>query len=80
MLNARFLTTVAPSASDGSPDIAGIRAFVIEGDTGITYRAGVWHGSMIGLSEPTHLAVLMWRRGQGDDEFFELHGAIRVVA
>jgi ureidoglycolate lyase len=70
MAVSRFLVIVAPSAADGGPDPAGIRAFVGGPGQGITYRAGTWHHGMVALDAPALFAVMMWKDGGARDEVF----------
>jgi ureidoglycolate lyase len=67
---SRYLIIVAPMAADGGPDVAGVCAFVANGDQGITYRLNTWHHGMRVLDEPGDFAVLMWCDGTSDDEEF----------
>lgn len=67
---SRYLVIVAPMAADGGPDVAEVRAFVANGDQGITYRMNTWHHGMTVLDRPGEFAVLMWCDGtDGDEEF-----------
>ena len=64
----RYLVIVAPMAADGGPDVAGVCAFVANGDQGITYRLNTWHHGMMVLDAPGSFAVLMWCDGTSGDE------------
>jgi ureidoglycolate lyase len=68
----RYLVVVAPSSADGSPDLAGLRAFVVPGTRGVIYRQGVWHAGARVLDGPGAFAVLMWRGSANDDEFIDI--------
>jgi ureidoglycolate lyase len=68
MLNSDFLAIVTPNLPDGSPNLSELRAFLFEGNTGLTYRLGVWHASMIGISNLATFSVLMWRGEDSKDE------------
>ena len=77
---SRYLVVVAPDGRDGGPDLAGVRAYVAEGDQGFTYRCGIWHHEMIALDETAVMAVLMWCDGSnGDEEFLDLATPFDVV-
>lgn len=65
----RYLVTVAPSKSDGSPDLDAVRSFVVPGNRGVIYGRGVWHAGASVLDRPGAFAVLMWRGSSSDDEF-----------
>ena len=76
---SRYLVIVAPEGGEGGPDLAGVKAFVAEGDQGITYRCGVWHHDMTVLDETAVMAVLMWCDGSsGDEEFLDLDTPFEV--
>jgi ureidoglycolate lyase len=64
---SRYLVTVMTAATDGRPDPASARAFVVPGTIGVAYREGVWHASMTVLDEEASFAVFMWRGGPDDD-------------
>ena len=77
---SRYLIVVAPDRGDGGPDLAGARAFVAEGNQGITYRCGTWHHDMTVLDETAVMAVLMWCDGSsGDEEFLDIDTPFDVV-
>ena len=77
---SRYFVVVAPDSSDGSPDLARVRAFVAGARQGITYRRGVWHHGMTVLDETTEMAVIMWCDGSsGDEEFLEIDAPFDVV-
>lgn len=76
---SRYIVLVAPSAADGMPDHANLRAFWSPGHHGITYSAGVWHHGIVVVDGPAHFAVLMWRVGGGrDDEFCDLPAPVTL--
>lgn len=72
LVGERYLVVVAPSAPDGTPDAAGVRAFVVPATLGVVYRPGVWHASILALDVPASFAVLMWRGAATDDEFADI--------
>jgi ureidoglycolate lyase len=45
----RYIVLVAPHSATGAPDMLRARAFVVPGDTGISYAADSWHHPMIVL-------------------------------
>jgi len=65
----RWLIVVAPHASHGGPDLAGLRAFIATGRQGVTYRPNTWHHGLTVLDRPGRFAVFMWRAGSKDEEF-----------
>jgi ureidoglycolate lyase len=72
---------VAPDAADGTPDLTGVRAFVLGAGTGVTYRRAVWHGPMTVLDETAEFAAAMWSAGgaERDDEWFTLPSPLEVA-
>ena len=78
---ARFLVLVAPTAADGGPELAGLRAFVCRAGQGINYRAGTWHHPIIALDAPAEFAMLAWEDGTaGDCEERALGPVAQVLA
>jgi ureidoglycolate lyase len=66
----RWLIVVAPHASAGGPDVAGMKAFIATGRQGVTYRPNTWHHGLTVLDRPGRFAVFMWLNGgKGDEEF-----------
>jgi ureidoglycolate lyase len=74
----RYLVTVAPSRTDGSPDLDNLKSFVLPGTQGIVYERGVWHAGAMVLDRPGAFAVLMWRGRPDDDEFLDI-GAVTMT-
>jgi len=66
---ARWLIVVAPHAAAGRPDMANARAFIANGQQGITYKPNTWHHGLTTLDRPGRFAVFMWRAGAQDEEF-----------
>ena len=66
---ARWLIVVAPHATTGGPDLAGVRAFIANGKQGVTYRPNTWHHGLTTLDRPGSFAVFMWKAGTKDEEF-----------
>lgn len=67
---AAYLVMVAPHGADGLPDMAGLRAFRVPGDTGINYRADTWHHPITALERDARFAVLTFVDGSAGDEHF----------
>ncbi len=62
---ARFVAVVAGGGD--APDLGSVRAFLVEGAAGISYRAGVWHHPMIALDRVTDFACFVFEDGTADD-------------
>ena len=67
---ARYVVVVAPTANDGSPDIAAARALLAPKNIGVVYAPGVWHAGATVLERHGSFGVLMWRNDSADDEEF----------
>lgn len=65
---SRYVVMVAPNDADGGPDLARARLFVVDGKTGINYRAGVWHHPMTVLDRNAVFATVMFNDGGDRDE------------
>jgi ureidoglycolate lyase len=75
----RYLVVVAPHSAHGTPDMRQARAFIVPGDTGISYGADTWHHPLIVLDRPGCFAVLLWRDGTSNDmETFTLEEPVVV--
>ncbi len=61
----RYLAIVALGGE--APDLATLRAFVVEAATAISYRPGVWHHPMVALDAITDFACLAWEDGTSED-------------
>ena len=59
----RWLIVVAPHAAKGGPDMADARAFIANGQQGVTYKPDTWHHGLTTLDQPGRFAVFMWRAG-----------------
>lgn len=66
---SRYFVLVAPAAADG-PDPDRIEAFVVDGQVGILYEAGVWHYPMRTLDRPGRFGVLTFVDGSSEDQRF----------
>jgi ureidoglycolate lyase len=64
---ARYVVVVAPHGATGMPDMRRAHAFMVPGDTAITYAADSWHHPMLALDRPASFSVLMWRDGTAAD-------------
>lgn len=65
---ARYVVMVAPDAADGGPDLDRARLFLVDGNTGINYRAAVWHHPMTVLDRNAVFATVMFNDGGDRDE------------
>ncbi len=76
-MNARrYLVVVAEGAS--VPDLATLRAFVVDGKTGITYRPGVWHHPIVALDQEIDFVSLVWEVG-GDGDCVEWPASAQIT-
>jgi ureidoglycolate lyase len=57
-----------------------LRAFIVPGSTGVTYRTGTWHHPMVALDRPASFAVLMWSGDELDEELVDFDKAVAVSA
>jgi ureidoglycolate lyase len=70
---ASYLVMVAPKGAGGAPDLSGLRAFRVPGDTGINYRSDTWHHPLTALDRIGRFAVLTFVDGtESDEEWFDL--------
>lgn len=77
----RYLAVVAPHHPDGGPNIEHMQAFIVPGDTGITYGPDVWHHPLTVLDRPARFAIFMWLTGgDGDEEFRDLVAPVRIAS
>ncbi len=73
----RFLVVVARGGA--RPDLSTLRAFVVEGAQGISYRPGIWHHPMVVLGRSFDMACLVWEDGTpGDCEVLRLEEPVPV--
>ena len=76
---ADYLVAVAPPGS--RPDATQIRAFIVGGNEGILYNAGVWHHAMRSLGRAARFGVFIFNDGTAaDTEVVALSTAPRIVA
>ena len=76
---ASYLVMVAPKDGDGRPDLSRLRAFRVPGDTGINYRAAIWHHPLSPLQRAGRFAVLTFIDGTaGDEEWADLSQPVVV--
>jgi|AGTN01.2.fsa_nt_gi Ureidoglycolate hydrolase len=74
---SKFLVIVSLGSS--APDLDSLRAFVVEGAQGISYKPGVWHYPMTALDNRIDFACLVWEDGTKDDcELSHFSDAIRI--
>ena len=77
---SRYLVCVAPGRPDGTPDLAGLRAFVVPGSVGINYHQGTWHHPMVALDRESDFAMLAWEDGTpADCELHQLDGSLQII-
>lgn len=80
MIVSRYLVCVAPTAADGGPDLAGLKAFTCLPGQGVAYAPGTWHHPVVALDAPGEFAMLAWEDGTPlDCEVRALPEAITVV-
>ena len=65
----RYLVVVAPNAGS-RPDIDGLLAFEVGGDTGINYHPRIWHAHMTTIDRPGIFAMLVHEDGTEQDCVF----------
>jgi ureidoglycolate lyase len=77
---ASYLVMVAPpQAGDGKPDLSRLSVFRVPGDTGINYRANIWHHSLSPLERAGRFAILTFIDGTaGDQEWADLSEPVVV--
>ena len=63
----RWLVVVAPTAADGSPDLAGVRAFIAGPEDAICIGRNVWHAGLTVLDRPAQFGMIMWKAENGED-------------
>ncbi|MEQ1769565.1 MAG: ureidoglycolate lyase [Devosia sp.] len=63
----RWVVVLASTLSDGSPDIAGARAYLAGPNDAICIGHNVWHAGLTVLDGPAEFAMMMWRATAGDD-------------
>lgn len=78
---SRYVVCVAGSRADGAPDPDDLRAWIIDGHTGMAFAPGVWHVGATVLDRTGHFAVVWPRLDHGSDtewamlaEPFTIHG------
>ncbi|MCA0400256.1 MAG: ureidoglycolate lyase [Proteobacteria bacterium] len=76
----RFLVVVAPAQADGTPDVAGARAFIGQRGEGVTYAPGIWHAPITALDSAGDFLMLMWEGRTADDcEFHPLQTTLTIT-
>ena len=63
----RWLVVVAPTAADGSPDLAGVRAFIAGPEDAICIGRNIWHAGLTVLDRPAQFGMIMWKAENGED-------------
>ncbi|WP_055047522.1 ureidoglycolate lyase [Devosia sp. A16] len=75
----RWLVLLAPTLSDGTPDLANIRAFLAGPEDAICIHRNVWHAGLTVLDRPAEVGMMMWRSAAGpadDGIVYELKAPI----
>ena len=57
---SRWMVAVAPNLSDGQPDFANLRAFIMDETVGVCYRPNVWHHPFACFDAPAEMMMLRW--------------------
>jgi ureidoglycolate lyase len=57
----RFLACACPSAPDGTPDVAGLRAFIGAPGQGFVWQAGGWHAPLVALDGEGDFLMQQWQ-------------------
>ena len=63
----RWLVAVAPTGTDGLPDLGGLLAFHAGPGDAICIARDVWHAPLTVLDRPARFAMLMWKSATGTD-------------
>jgi ureidoglycolate lyase len=78
---ASYLVVVAPHGKGDMPDLGKIRAFRVPGDTGINYRADIWHHPLSALERTGRFAILTFVDGtSADEQFVDLPQEVLIEA
>ena len=75
----RWIVLLAPTLSDGSPDLVNIRAYVAGPEDAVCIHRNVWHAGLTVLDRPAEVGMMMWRSAAGpadDGIVFELKDPI----
>jgi len=65
--SGRWLVLVAPTAPDGSPDMAAALAFVAGPEDAICIHRDVWHAGLTVFDRPARFGMIMWKAAQDED-------------
>lgn len=49
-----YVVIVADDATDGQPELSSIKAYLVPGNIGVCYSAGVWHAPMATIRKVSH--------------------------
>jgi ureidoglycolate lyase len=63
--DGKFLVIV--SLGENRPDLSSLKAFIVTGAQGISYKPGVWHYPMTALEQPIDFSCLIWEDGSESD-------------
>ncbi len=80
--SARYAIAAALAGPEGLPDLATLKGFLVEGETGICYRRGVWHLPITILDRPSTFLMMMAATGDPsvDTAWAELATPLEVDA
>jgi ureidoglycolate lyase len=76
----RYLIVVCGSDAQGKPELSGLRAFIAEGNQGVTYSMNVWHHGLTVFDVKTEFVVVMsLTADEPSDVFFPLTVPVAVT-
>ena len=52
-----YVVIVADDATDGQPELISIKAYLVPGNIGVCYSAGVWHAPMATIRKVSHIIM-----------------------
>lgn len=64
---SRWVICVAPTLSDGTPDVSRLKAFLAGPGDAICIGRNVWHAPLTVLDGPAEVGMIMWKADAGDD-------------
>ncbi len=62
-----YLVVVCGDNAQHQPDLTSLRAFRVNGNTGVNYNPGTWHHGMMTIGGPGTFAMLVHEDGTADD-------------
>jgi ureidoglycolate lyase len=76
---SRYLVCVATALPDGRPDPTTLRAWILDGHTGVAFAPGIWHAGATVFDAPARFAVIWPRQDAASDtEIFRLPHPMRI--